>query len=252
MRAALETCCEQPPHEQWVPLFKIQVFFSCVSFSIIVPSLANYLRRMGADEWVLGVAVAVYSLGEMVGSAVFGKLMTKRLREAPATGPRRCLLETMVFGVVGSILYVVADDVGQSPNLRNWAPWVVVVGRFLGGIWTGGKMVVEQTYVGVAAREDRVTPLTSEIGVYAVLGFVAGPSVGALFAPLNLDYGRWRVDEFTAPGYFVGLLCVAMMVACYVTFNPSDAVWKSKTSSRRRVDGVEDDATIQHERAVKF
>ena len=126
MRAALDHCCEQPPHEQWVPLFKIQVFFSCVSFSIIVPSLANYLRRMGADEWVLGVAVAVYSLGEMVGSAVFGKLMTKRLREAPATGPRRCLLETMVFGVVGSILYVVADDVGQSPTLRAWAPWVVV------------------------------------------------------------------------------------------------------------------------------
>ena len=226
MRAALDHCCEQPPHEQWVPLFKIQVFFSCVSFSIIVPSLANYLRRMGAEEWVLGVAVAVYSLGEMVGSAVFGKLMTKRLREAPATGPRRALLETMVFGVVGSILYVVADDVGQSPNLRAWAPWVVVVGRFLGGIWTGGKMVVEQTYVGVAAREDRVTPLTSEIGVYAVLGFVAGPSVGALFAPLNLDYGRWRVDEFTAPGYFVGLLCVAMMVACYVTFNPSDGYAK--------------------------
>ena len=54
MRAALENCCEQPPHEQWVPLFKIQVFFSCVSFSIIVPSLANYLRRMGAEEWVLG------------------------------------------------------------------------------------------------------------------------------------------------------------------------------------------------------
>ena len=74
--------------------------------------------------------------------------------------------------------------------------------------------------------------------------------VGALFAPLNMRYGRLRVDEFTAPGYFVGLLCVAMMVACYVTFNPSDAVWKSK--SRRRVDGLEDDATIQHERAVKF
>ena len=74
MRAALDHCCEQPAHEQWVPLFNIQVFFSCVSFSIIVPSLANYLRRMGADEWVLGVAVAVYSLGEMVGS--------KGLREA--------------------------------------------------------------------------------------------------------------------------------------------------------------------------
>ena len=27
MRAALDHCCEQPAHEQWVPLFKIQVFF---------------------------------------------------------------------------------------------------------------------------------------------------------------------------------------------------------------------------------
>ena len=102
-------------------------------------------------------------------------------------------------------------------------------------------MHIAQTY------KDRVTPLTSEIGVYAVLGFVAGPSVGALFAPLKLDYGRLRIDEFTAPGYFVGLLCVAMMVACYLTFNPSDAVWKSKASK-----GLEDDATIQHERAVQF
>ena len=41
-----------------------------------------------------------------------------------------------------------------------------------------------------------------------------------------MRYGRLRVDEFTAPGYFVGLLCVAMMVACYVTFNPSDGYAK--------------------------
>ena len=46
-------------HEAWVPLFKVQVFFSCVSFSIIVPSIANYLDRMGAEEYVLGVAVAM-------------------------------------------------------------------------------------------------------------------------------------------------------------------------------------------------
>ena len=63
---------------------------------------------------------------------------------------------------------------------------------------------------------------------YAVLGFVVScPRSGALFAPLNLHYGRWRVGEFTAPGYFVGLQCVAMMVAVLRTFNPSDAVWKS-------------------------
>ena len=41
-----------------------------------------------------------------------------------------------------------------------------------------------------------------------------------------MRYGRLRVDEFTAPGYFVGLLCLAMMFACYATFDPSDGYAK--------------------------
>ena len=65
-----------------------------------MPSIALYLERMGAAEWVLGVAVAVYSLGEMVGSAVFGRAMTRALREDPAAGPRTALLQTMVRGRV--------------------------------------------------------------------------------------------------------------------------------------------------------
>ena len=208
-------------HEAWVPLFKVQVFFSCVSFSIIVPSIANYLARMGAEEYVLGVAVAVYSLGEMVGSAVFGRAMTRALRDRPDSGPRDILLQTIVFGIFGSSLYVAADVLGQDARFRPVAPWVVVGARFLGGIWTGGKMVVEQTYVGVAALEERVTPLTSEIGVYAVLGFVAGPSVGALFAPLDLEFGPWvRVDQFTAPGWFMVLLTVGMWFGCRAIFDP--------------------------------
>ena len=129
-------CCRQPPHEQWVPLFKVQVFFSCVSFSIIVPSIALYLERIGAAQWVLGVAVAVYSLGEMVGSAVFGRAMTRALREDPAAGPRTALLQTMFFGVAGSALYVAADGLGRSEATRSIAPAVVVAGRFLGGVRT--------------------------------------------------------------------------------------------------------------------
>ena len=127
-------------------------------------------------------------------------------------------LRTIVFGVVGSALYVAADDLGQRPAYRPYAPWVVVAARFLGGVWTGGKMVVEQTYVGVAALEERVTPLTSDIGVFAVLGFVAGPSVGALFAPVDFAVGDIRVDQFTAPGWFMVFLTVAMWFG---------SVWKS-------------------------
>ena len=85
-----------------------------------------------AEPYVLGIAVAVYSLGEMVrvlraaraelllqvGSAVFGKAMTRALRRDPTVGPRTCLLWTMVFGVLGSALYVAADALGRAEATR--------------------------------------------------------------------------------------------------------------------------------------
>lgn len=193
--------------EAWVPLFKYQVFFSCVSFSIIVPSIAPYLNRLGAPEYILGVAVAVYSLGEMIGSTVFGKWMSEASHAS-----KRALLASIIVGAVGSILYVVADAAGN--------PWLVVVARLVSGVWTGGKMVVEQTYIGEAAAPDRTTHITSEVGVYAVLGFVVGPSIGALFAPVNFGTDTWRVDEYTAPGYFMFVLCVGMIFATATVFDP--------------------------------
>ena len=81
---------------------------------------------MGAEPYVLGIAVAVYSLGEMVGSAVFGRAMTRALRRDPNTGPRTCLLWTMVFGVAGSALYVAADALGDVEATRHMAPWVAI------------------------------------------------------------------------------------------------------------------------------
>ena len=57
----------------WLWLFYFNVFFSCIGFSIIVPSLAPCLARMHASENFLGVVVAIYSFGEMLGSLGFGK-----------------------------------------------------------------------------------------------------------------------------------------------------------------------------------
>lgn len=197
-----------------MPLFKIQVFMACVSFSIVVPSIAPYLSRLGAPEYVLGVAVAVYSLGEMIGSTYFGRWMTVAIQRDPARGPRRALASSIAIGFAGSILYVVADSSGA------YGPSLVVLARLLSGMWTGGKMVVEQTYIGEAASPERTTQITSEVGVYAVLGFVMGPTVGAFFAPLDFRIGCLRIDQYTAPGYFMALQCVFMFFATTLTFDP--------------------------------
>jgi len=99
--------------------------------------------------------VAIYSVGEMIGAIAFGKIYeywTKR----SLNGSKYTLLLTIFLGIIGSALYVIADITG-SPNM-------VFIGRLLQGLWTGGKQVVEQTYLSETAPPDRVTELTSELG----------------------------------------------------------------------------------------
>lgn len=50
----------------YLPLFYFNVFFACVSFSIIMPSLSPYLERCGAgDPTYLAWVVCIYSIGEV-------------------------------------------------------------------------------------------------------------------------------------------------------------------------------------------
>ncbi|KAJ8601540.1 hypothetical protein CTAYLR_005205 [Chrysophaeum taylorii] len=226
--------------ESWVPLFKIQVFLACVSFSIIVPSIAPYLARMGAPEYILGVAVAVYSLGEMIGSTYFGRWMTVAMREDPDSGPRRALLAAIAVGFLGSTAYVLADALrggAIAPSPYGFGPALVVVARLTTGIWTGGKMTIEQTYIGEAAAPERTTEITSEVGVFAVLGFVVGPTIGALFSPVDFGSRVWRVDQYTAPGYFIAIACALMSGATGLAFDPkagyaNPVVLRRQNSSR--------------------
>ena len=132
----------------------LSVFFSCVSFSIILPSLQPYLSRNGASAYFYGSTVAIYSVGEMIGAILFGKVY-ERMTVYSKTGAKATLLMCIAFGIVGSFMYVIGDVVTS--------PWTIFWGRALQGLWTGGKQVVEQTYLSETAPADRVTELTTEV-----------------------------------------------------------------------------------------
>ena len=144
------------PSNKYFPLFPSSppathsVFFSCVSFSIILPSLQPYLSRNGASSYFYGSTVAIYSVGEMVGAMLFGKVY-ERMTVHYESGAKTTLLMTIMFGMVGSAFYVLGDVV-SSPNM-------IFLGRALQGLWTGGKQVVEQTYLSETAPPHRVTEL---------------------------------------------------------------------------------------------
>ena len=203
------------PTLSWRLLFYVNVFFSCVSFSIILPSLQPYLSRNGASAYFYGLTVAIYSVGEMVGAVAFGKVY-ESLTVRYEGGAKTTLLMCIGLGIVGSALYVAGDIFGS--------PYMIMWGRMLQGLWTGGKQVVEQTYLSETAPPDRVTELTSELGTFAILGFVCGPSFGALFTSIDVNLGNGLIlDAYTAPGWFILALCVIIFGVVCVSFKPEPA-----------------------------
>jgi hypothetical protein len=66
MRSSRQPNKAQEPYPTWMKLFLFCVFWSCTSFSIVLPSLAPYLARMGAEPLFLGYTIAAFCFGEMV------------------------------------------------------------------------------------------------------------------------------------------------------------------------------------------
>ena len=169
----------------WMRLFMFCVFWSCTAFSIVLPSLAPYLTRMGADPMFLGWTVAVFCFGEMIGALFFGYLYNVANDRWPKMGPTHVLASSIMCGVVGSVLYVAADSApsplcplpARSPlapsrqpySLRAAAaalvsPLTCFLGRFLTGLWTGGKQAVEQAYMAERAPPSQLTEYTADLG----------------------------------------------------------------------------------------
>ena len=78
-------------------------------------------------------------------------------------------------------------------------------------------------------------------------------AAAALRTKLRRFRERGEVPPAVGYGLPTALIVLALLWPFLYGVVPSRAVWKSTSASgEHRVDGVEDDATIQHDRAVKF
>lgn len=204
------------PRRGWLPTFFFNIFFACVGFSIIMPSLAPYLMNMGASLAFLPWVVSVYAIGEMIGSVMFGWLYERLVdRLAGGAGPRAAMLSCIAVGIVGSAMYVTADWVNSK--------WMVFWARAVQGLWTGGQQTIEQAYLSAAVEQKKRVELTATLSTFAVLGFIMGPSFGAMFSTVHTTFMGVRVDPYNAPGLFILAMTLAMFAVTYVTFDGKEA-----------------------------
>ena len=142
------------------------VFIDLLGYSLILPLLPYYAKTFNASQTVTGLLLASYSIMQLIGSPILGRLSDR-------FGRRPILLLCLLGTTLGFLL------MGFAATL-----WMLFVSRMIDGL-TGGNFSVTQAYISdVTDEKDRAKAL-GMTGAAFGLGFIVGPVTGGLLGQWN-------------------------------------------------------------------
>jgi DHA1 family tetracycline resistance protein-like MFS transporter len=182
-----------------LPLFLV-VFVSLMGFGVVLPVFPFWGRALGASPAIITVALGAYSLGQFIGSPLWGRLSDR-------FGRRPVLIVSLAGGILSYVWMALAADI-----------WSLAAARLFGGLMAGN-IAVAFAYVGDVAGEAERPRAMGLLGAAFGLGFIFGPAVGGLVAgadPSLPDFARvaavaaaitalsallvwWRLPESLSP-----------------------------------------------------
>lgn len=185
----------------------LTVFVDLVGFGIVLPLLPFYADRFGASGLMVGVLVSVYSAAQLVTAPFWGRL-------SDTFGRRPILL----VGLLGSTLSYVVFAYARSVE-------VLLISRVMAGVG-GATVPVAQAYIADITPPKERAGSMGLIGAAFGLGFIFGPAIGGVLAPMGL----------AAPGLAAAALCFSNAVLAF--FLLPESLTRSERDARERVPGA--------------
>lgn len=163
------------------------VALDLVGFGIVVPILGVYAKRYGASGYAVGWLFATFSLAQLIGAPLLGRLSDR-------IGRKPVIIVSLVGTAVGSFVTGAAG-----------ALWVLFLGRVIDGA-SGASLSVAQAAVADMATPAQRPKLVGMLGAAFGVGFVFGPAIGGLAA-----LGGPHVPFYVAAG-LAGVNAIAALV----------------------------------------
>jgi DHA1 family tetracycline resistance protein-like MFS transporter len=174
------------PRRALTTLFLI-VFTDLVGFGIVIPLLPLYAEHYRPAPWVFGLLMATYSAMQFFFSPILGRLSDR-------VGRRPVLLISLTGSVIGFVMFALADSL-------FW----LFASRLLAGI-AGGNIATAQAVIADTTKpEDRARGM-GLIGAAFGLGFIAGPALAGLLAPISLAAPGWGAAACSAVAFAMTFL----------------------------------------------
>ena len=144
----------------------VTVFVDLLGFGIVIPFMAYTVESFGASAGMVGLLVSTYSLAQFVFAPLWGRLSDR-------VGRRPIILLGLLGSAVGYFLFGAAGSLAM-----------LFAGRIVAGV-AGSTIPTAQAYIAdVTTPENRAKGM-GLIGAAFGLGFIVGPALGGILAPLG-------------------------------------------------------------------
>ncbi len=166
------------------------ILMDMIGFGIMVPILAFYSLKLGADADVATLCMALYAAGMLVSTPILGRI-------SDYYGRRPVMMLSMIGAVIGYILLGFATTI-----------WMVALSRFLSGLMAGNIAAAQAYITDITSEEDRAKGM-GLIGAAFGLGFIIGPAIGSYLAGDDFEkINLWLPAMVSAAMSFCALLAI--------------------------------------------
>ncbi|HEU0000360.1 MAG TPA: MFS transporter [Ktedonobacteraceae bacterium] len=156
------------------PLFLMAftIFIDFAGFGLILPLLPFWAEHLGANATGVGLILTIYALAQFIFTPILGRLSDRYGRKPVIVVS--LLIEALSFALSA---------------LANSLPFLLMA-RFIGGLGASNIGSAQAVVSDITSPEGRARGM-GMIGAAIGLGFVVGPAIGGMLAPLGAAVPFW-------------------------------------------------------------
>jgi len=183
-------------------IFVVSFFFS-VEYSILMPTVWEYLRDMGQTKIFLGLTLGAFTLSQIVCMPFLGFLNDRM-------GFRKLFVISYCCGLIGNCMY------GAAGKLNS--PLICLFGRLICGVGASAN-VLNISYLSQTTRPEDMNQTMGLFMGCRLLGNVIGPALNAVIDRIDFTlFGVIEVNKLTSAGYLMAIPNFILMLVFATCF----------------------------------